>query len=220
VSKWIRYFVFPLIFALLHNFAQASQHGDADRLFDWAESQYSELFTPAGQASMSDTSGEWYYRYYRDSKNYVGVNLSGEVWGAGEAFGEPLYIDSLQALLARIPPPDPTASFSPVSDAAWNETAVRKVMHTFAYGGHAKDEQILLWAEMSPQDAIQEILTFEPSNLKLSPSSTDVLGRKTNGSLQSLSSFWSSQDPENEVPEAFRENYIVKNFYTNDCHAR
>ena len=36
-----------------------------------------------------------------------------------------------------------------VSDEQWDDTAVRKVLHTFAYGGHATDAQISAWAETS-----------------------------------------------------------------------
>lgn len=42
----------------------------------------------------------------------------------------------------------------------WTETAVRKVLHVFAYGGQASDAQISTWAEMAPRDAIQQMLTL------------------------------------------------------------
>lgn len=218
MSNWTRS-IFATCFLLLTiNTALPSQNGDADKLFDWAEVEYSELFAPAGETSTTDTSGEWYYRYYPGTQSYVGVNLDGDVWVAGSPFGEAAYINTLTSLLDSIPVTEPNIGFSIISDSDWSETAVRKVLHTFAYGGHSTDQQISLWANMNPSDAIQEMLTFEPSNLKLSPSPTDALRRKTAGTLQSLSNFWSSNDPENEVPQGFRENYIIKNFYTSDCH--
>jgi len=51
------------------------------------------------------------------------------------------------------------------SDDEWNETAVRHVLRTFAFGGlGVQDTQITQWAAMSPQDAIKEILNFDESN--------------------------------------------------------
>lgn len=51
----------------------------------------------------------------------------------------------------------------------WNDRAVRKVLKIFAFGGHATDSQIRVWADMRPTDAIQEMLNFSEHNLKLSP---------------------------------------------------
>lgn len=51
----------------------------------------------------------------------------------------------------------------------WNERAVRKVLKVFAFGGHATDQQIFIWAAMKPELAIQEMLNFDEHNLLLSP---------------------------------------------------
>jgi hypothetical protein len=56
-----------------------------------------------------------------------------------------------------------------VSDAQWDETAVRKVLHIFAYGGLATDAQITNWANMKPADAIKQMLTLGTTNNLLSP---------------------------------------------------
>ncbi len=61
-------------------------------------------------------------------------------------------------------------------DDSWNETAVRKVIYTFAYGGPATDKQIKKWASMKPDYAIKEILTFKTINTKLSHAKS---GKKT-----------------------------------------
>lgn len=61
------------------------------------------------------------------------------------------------------------AGLKPVSNQAWNQATVRKVLHTFAYGGFASDKQIAIWANMTPQSAIRQILTFADVNQKLSP---------------------------------------------------
>jgi len=100
--------------------------------------------------------------------------------------------------------------FTTVTD--WNETAVRKVLHTFAYGGFATDTQIKQWAQMPPQQAINEILSFEAENPKLSPAQdkSAMFGH----SLQSLQDFWSSADPDNPVREDRRLVYGL--LYTNE----
>ncbi|MCB1158431.1 MAG: hypothetical protein H7A25_12505 [Leptospiraceae bacterium] len=54
-----------------------------------------------------------------------------------------------------------------LSDTAWDETAVRKVLLTFAYGGPASDAQITTWADMSPSAAIIEMLSMTVDNTKL-----------------------------------------------------
>jgi hypothetical protein len=55
-----------------------------------------------------------------------------------------------------------------VSDATWDETAVRKVLQIFAYGGQASDAQITTWANMKPADAIKQMLTLDTTNNLLS----------------------------------------------------
>lgn len=54
-----------------------------------------------------------------------------------------------------------------ISDATWDETAVRSVLSTFAYGASATDEQIKTWADVRPEQAIIEILTMRVRNQKL-----------------------------------------------------
>lgn len=91
----------------------------------------------------------------------------------------------------------------------WDETAVRKVLQTFAYGGHPTDSQITLWAEMAPGQAIDEIMTFDLINLKLSPPDFDNLHTNSDGTLEGLADLWSSESPENQTPEN-RRRYFDK----------
>jgi hypothetical protein len=107
-------------------------------------------------------------------------------------------------------------SFNPpsmprLSDAAWDETAVRKVLHAFAYGGHATDRQIKLWADMAPQTAIMQMLTFDQHNALLSPASAADHDRlyQRDGTLRSLAAFWSSSDPGNAIYVDHRIRYDV-----------
>ena len=87
------------------------------------------------------------------------------------------------------------ANFNLVTDALWDNTAVRRVLHTFAYGGFASDAQIQAWADMPPQTAIAQILTFAPTNDLLSPPEADNIqshlqvGGKDR-TLQALQEVW------------------------------
>jgi len=60
-----------------------------------------------------------------------------------------------------------------VNRVQWGDDAVRKVLKIFAFGGHATDQQIRLWADSNPEQAIAEMLNFEKHNLKLSPVSAN-----------------------------------------------
>jgi|AntRauTorckE6833_2_1112554.scaffolds.fasta_scaffold04285_3 hypothetical protein len=95
-----------------------------------------------------------------------------------------------------------------VSDEIWDETAVRKVLHLFAYGGHASDAQIQTWADQPPHHAIEEILYMGEFHPKLSPVQiAGATGEK--GTLKGLSEFWSSAHAENLVNADSRENYTL-----------
>ncbi|MCC5814155.1 MAG: DUF1800 family protein [Leptospira sp.] len=55
-----------------------------------------------------------------------------------------------------------------ISDADWNEAAVRKVLHSFAFGGGTTDAQIKAWADMTPGEAIVQIIGMWSVHDKLS----------------------------------------------------
>jgi hypothetical protein len=101
--------------------------------------------------------------------------------------------------------------FTPISDEEWDETAVRKVLNTFAYGGFASDEQIKIWADMHPQDAIKEIITLDVVNEKLSPQDNDfpVPEKKT---LKGLWEDWSSDNNDYILPKTKKS---LKIFFSN-----
>ena len=84
---------------------------------------------------------------------------------------------------------------------------MRRVLHTFALGGHASDEQIRDWADMPPSQAIAEMLTFDASNDALSPSSdaTAEFGQ----SLETLQDFLSSDSPDNATCPDLRRRYAM-----------
>lgn len=96
--------------------------------------------------------------------------------------------------------------FEMIPQEQWTETAIRKVLHTFAFGGHASEAQIASWAQTSPGQAIEEMLTLYPVNYLLSPAqddSTHLFGH----SLTSLAKHWASSD--SEIEPGLRHEYDV-----------
>jgi hypothetical protein len=54
----------------------------ADCLYNWAETKYAQLFAPAGVASQ--TSDAYYYRYYQNTRSYLGISSADDhVWYTG-----------------------------------------------------------------------------------------------------------------------------------------
>ncbi len=100
-------------------------------------------------------------------------------------------------------------AFTSLDDNSWNESAVRRVLHTFAYGGYATDQQIQTWSDMTPDDAIQEMLSFDAVNDKLS-AVEDVTPSYADG-LDALQALWSSDDPDNLTCVSKRSNYNETN---------
>ncbi|MDH5408454.1 MAG: DUF1800 domain-containing protein [Gammaproteobacteria bacterium] len=91
----------------------------------------------------------------------------------------------------------------------WSETAVRKILHTFAYGGQATDTQIRSWANMEPRAAIQQMLTFEENNPLLSP--PDNLALLQGGTLSYLQEYWGGFLESN--PTRSERRYIYATLY-------
>ena len=100
--------------------------------------------------------------------------------------------------------------FDTVDEVLWDDTAVRKVLHTFAFGGQALDAQIATWGAMRPDLAIVQMLTFEEHNLLLSPVGPQDYDRLDTrpGTLRGVGDFWSSSDPGNGVAPAARYTFI------------
>ena len=91
-------------FILLGNihFASADIASDTERLLNWAETTYPNLF-PSHQATQNIEP--WLYRYYPESQIYAGVNKNdNEVYVLGGNFGNtPTRIDTLANLVSQIP---------------------------------------------------------------------------------------------------------------------
>lgn len=100
-----------------------------------------------------------------------------------------------------------------VTDAAWDETAVRQVLHVFAFGGFATDAQITSWADMPPGDAIKQMLTFDTTNERLSPAASDSPPiHPKNGSLRCLTTLLSVPSTDNPIPSNNRDNFSMDEY--------
>ncbi len=93
------YFSFSLLLLLLiFNTAYASLEDDSNTIFNWAEQQYPEYFSPAGQTTQ--IWGVWYFRFYPDKGIYLGVNNLGNVHVIGGVFGNnPLFVGMAASFL-------------------------------------------------------------------------------------------------------------------------
>ena len=103
-------------------------------------------------------------------------------------------------------------SFTMVPDELWNETAVRKVLHLFAYAGFADDEQITTWADMDPGSAIVEMITFDTTNPYLSPPDPYDLLNLRKATLTALNALWSGFGCGNRMPFKSRQYFAKDNY--------
>jgi len=122
---------------------------------------------------------------------------------------------ALTAFALCLAPVGVQAQLTPVDPAQWDQTAVRKVLHTFAFGSHASDAQIATWAAMPPAQAIEEILDVGPFHPKLD-GTLNRYGRTVHngtGTLLGLSQFWSSNEPTNPIMgETARKNMSLESW--------
>lgn len=56
----------------------ATLETDTDKVFNWAERSYPQLFSPAGQMTQTAVFPGYRVRYYPATQSYLGVNASGE----------------------------------------------------------------------------------------------------------------------------------------------
>lgn len=103
-------------------------------------------------------------------------------------------------------------SYRYLTDTEWDEIAVRKVLHVFAYGGFATDAQITTWANMSPASAINEMLTFDKVNLKLSPAESYDRLDQVNSTLTGISKYFSSSA--SRIPAGERQEYAFSTLHS------
>ena len=131
--------------------------------------------------------------------------------GDVESMDNPLEItmDGDVSLSARFYQPTPYPN--------WNGTAVRKVLQTFAWGGFATDGQIALWAAMPPGDAIEEMLTFDPVNEKLTTGGVGLASKlaayqpEGAGQLEAIARYF-ADDPEGLIHPDRRLGFALDNY--------
>ena len=121
----------------------------------------------------------------------------------------------LAAATATAAPPGPggkgSGGLDTIKARDWGETPARKILQAFAWGGLATDAQIAAWADMSPEAAVAEMLTFDTVNPGLSPPGAGDDSSVHCGSLEALQGFWSSDDPGNIMKYADRYRYATLN---------
>jgi len=101
----------------------------------------------------------------------------------------------------------PEPLFEIIDEADWNETAIRKILQIFAFGGFVRDEQIQSWAEQAPQETIQEIIHFDEHNPLLSP---PELSAPPVGGLWALAESLSSE--ESPLSEEARGSFGIESW--------
>lgn len=92
-----------------------------------------------------------------------------------------------------------------ISPGDWDQTAVRRILRVFAYGGHASDAQIMSWAGMTPEQAVTQMLTFGKTNPLLSPAEDANVNHA--GSLLELQNLWGSASSDNPMRWDKRKDY-------------
>lgn len=119
---------------------------------------------------------------------------------------------SMDVIDPEVPESDVVLDTAPDGRDFWTDTAVRKVLQTFAFGGFPGDSQITQWAAMRSEDAIREMLTFEPVNTKLSPAGEDRIAEKIaayipqgGGQLEGIARYF-SENPDQLLDSQDRSN--------------
>lgn len=96
-----------------------------------------------------------------------------------------------------------------VDASLWSPVAIRRILQSFAYGGHTSDQQIARWAMMAPENAITEMLNFNPENPLLSAAGVNGSGSSSCQSLTELQYLWGSDENSNPVRPSERRFYSI-----------
>jgi len=105
----------------------------------------------------------------------------------------------------------------------WGEREVRKVLKIFAFGGHARDSQIIEWSNMPSSVAIAQMLNFSEHNLKLSPLASGERYRESasqHGTLVAWQNFMSSTSSNLPIPTDRRDQYGLRGYNFDDAYNR
>ncbi len=109
MKKWL---LLALLFITSPAFS--SYLSDADKLFDLLEQQQAGYFYPPNQKSQQTQNG-WYYRYYPESKRYLGVKHDVNVYMGEAPLNDVVFFGKVQDLLKQLSTkstviPDPKAA--------------------------------------------------------------------------------------------------------------
>lgn len=116
-----------------------------------------------------------------------------------------------------------TLGLPSLTRSSWGNKAVRKVLRIFAFGGHATDSQIQIWADMQPRIAIAEMLNFQEHNLKLSPLAVGERYRQTAtqyGKLADFATFLADPNSDIPIPQDRRDQYAIDRYNFDDSFVR
>lgn len=94
-----------------------------------------------------------------------------------------------------------------VTNGEWNNVAVRKVLHAMCYGGKADNQQIQIWANMPPETAVEQMLTFDTENFLLSPDASDYRVPSNSKTLRGFIDYMSSSSSKTPVPKDERDDF-------------
>jgi len=95
------YFISFLLILLNFSTAQASLESDSNIIFNWAELQFPQYFSPAGQQTQQPDG--WYYRFYPVSNTYIATNNNNQVYILGDVFGAaPIMVGSVSDFVTFI----------------------------------------------------------------------------------------------------------------------
>jgi len=89
----------------------ADTNSDTNRLFNWAQENYSSIFSTNEitkaillPESSRELAGSWLYRFYPETNVYAGVLNEQEVFVLGGPWPELLYVGTLNELISVLPP--------------------------------------------------------------------------------------------------------------------
>ncbi|MBK6617430.1 MAG: hypothetical protein IPG31_03365 [Nitrosomonas sp.] len=154
MTKIVQYFIAPLsgfVIALSSFSTLADTPTDAERLLNWAELTYPDLFPQPQATQILDP---WLYRYYPTTGIYAGINQAdqgiyvlGGPWG-----GSPVYIESVSNMINFAFPSGSWLGALPVHEisTATNSDDIRVAISS-------NGDAVVVWLENDPGLSIESV---------------------------------------------------------------
>lgn len=98
-------YITSLLLLLFLSSANADRKNDIETIFNWAEQNYSIIFSPAGtktQLIPNFNGASWHYRHYTGTNLFMGINSEDKVFIYDPEDNDLTYIDSISAVLTMI----------------------------------------------------------------------------------------------------------------------